>query len=236
MVKKASVIEIDWKRSIRSHGEGPTNIFISKIYTIVGLQMVFAAAVTCFFIFEKNTNAWAKDNPYIVWIGLGITLGLVLFFGCFESLRRKFPTNLILLCTFTIIESLTLASMAAVLDLCIVLSSIVVTAIACFLMNVGWFKKKRVAVAVFIPLLVIIFIGYGFFLHYLTKFSSFTYFGILAFLFFNLYLALDSYFMTHGEYTYMITPEEVIFGAFNLHTDVIQLIRLYLVMIRVIPE
>jgi len=69
------------------------------------VTLLFVAMAT----FHTNTKNYIKSHPGLSFIAIIITLGTFIAFTCCQNLRRKSPTNYIVLFVFTLAESFLLA-------------------------------------------------------------------------------------------------------------------------------
>ncbi|GFS47612.1 protein lifeguard 3 [Nephila pilipes] len=75
-------------------------VFVRKVYLILTIQMLFTLGILSIFIFEPHVREFVRDNTFVRYIFLAIFIGIYLGLACSGSMRRKFPTNIILLSIF----------------------------------------------------------------------------------------------------------------------------------------
>ncbi|KAI9589408.1 hypothetical protein GQX74_007577 [Glossina fuscipes] len=79
--------------------------FVAKVYLTLFVQLLVTAAIVAVFVYVDEVAFFVKENYYLIWIALGLTIVLMVMLICCESLRRTPPTNYICLLLFTMCES-----------------------------------------------------------------------------------------------------------------------------------
>jgi len=82
--------------------------FIQKVYGILGLQLAVTTAIGAAVM--HFGAAWAKSNPTLVmtvlFSSMAVSVAMMFIFMCFPAMLRKSPQNYIILCVFTVAESI----------------------------------------------------------------------------------------------------------------------------------
>ncbi len=76
-------------------------------------QLAVTFGIVAVFVLSEDVKQWSKDNSWLVFVAVGVTLVLAITLACFEGPRRKTPWNFIFLGIFTIAEAILLGSLAS---------------------------------------------------------------------------------------------------------------------------
>jgi hypothetical protein len=116
--------------------------FVRKVFGILMVQLAVTCGVIALFIFHSGIKSWVRKQPiFIVAVCLAvIILTAITYFG--ESLRRKFPYNLILLGILTLGYSVVAASISTFYNVDTVLMAAVFTFTICFAIILFSFQTK----------------------------------------------------------------------------------------------
>lgn len=77
------------------------------------VQLAITVAIISIFLFAPGVQEYSQSHPEMWWISFSLTLVLVIVLSCCPEIRRKSPTNLILLGLFTVCEGFMLGSVAS---------------------------------------------------------------------------------------------------------------------------
>jgi len=75
--------------------------FVRKVYGILSAQLILTVAIAAP---VSQAETFVRDNQWLLWTSLAVTLITICAMSCCDSLARSFPTNYILLFTFTAFE------------------------------------------------------------------------------------------------------------------------------------
>ncbi|CAL1301791.1 unnamed protein product, partial [Larinioides sclopetarius] len=64
------------------------------------LQLLFTLGMIALFVFEPNTRWFVRKYYYVYYMALAVFVAVYLGLACSGSIRRKSPTNIILLSIF----------------------------------------------------------------------------------------------------------------------------------------
>jgi len=84
--------------------------FIKKVYSILALQLFLTTSMCVAAVSVKDTQPFFL-NTNVFAISLVVTISSVCAIGCFAS---KYPWNILLLCTFTITESIIISRLCLI--------------------------------------------------------------------------------------------------------------------------
>ncbi|XP_063717142.1 protein lifeguard 4-like [Symsagittifera roscoffensis] len=105
----------------------PTQIrlgFIRKVYAILTAQLCATVFVCSIFMLNESAKTFIQSNQWLVFVLAFATLGVLIGM---QVNRNKYPTNFILLATFTLMESVMLGSLVTFYDSGLVLEAFAIT-------------------------------------------------------------------------------------------------------------
>ncbi|CAG8465850.1 4436_t:CDS:10 [Ambispora leptoticha] len=100
------------------------NAFVSKVYSILGFQLLFSIIAGALFMYNEGVKDWVQENQWLMWVSMG---------GSFVSLfalywkSRSYPTNYVLLGVFTFCESYMIGAALTVFEKAMVLQALIIT-------------------------------------------------------------------------------------------------------------
>lgn len=211
--------------------------FISKVYSILFFQLLFASALIAWFTFHEPTKSYFKQTGAL-WLYAALAVGMIVYFIliCIESTRRSFPMNFILLALLTVAYGLIAAIMSARFSAVTVLCAFGATAFATLSIIIlakfspfdlttcgcGLFVLGLIHLVVSL-LLIIILVPMGY-----ANTSALIIAGLGAFLI-SLYMMFDLQLIMGGR-SAELSPEEYILAAVLLYIDIIQLFQYMLIL------
>ncbi|KAI1449104.1 hypothetical protein ABKA04_007394 [Annulohypoxylon sp. FPYF3050] len=100
------------------------NQFIRKVYTILTAQLLATAAVSGISFWSASYKTWIQSHPGLVWASLA---GSLVFMLLTYWKRKSYPTNLLFLSIFTLMEAYSVSVIVSLYDTSIVLNAVVLT-------------------------------------------------------------------------------------------------------------
>ncbi|KAI1400665.1 transmembrane BAX inhibitor motif-containing protein [Hypoxylon fuscum] len=100
------------------------NAFIRKVYTILTAQLLATAVVSGLSFWSDGYKAWIQSHPALVWVSL---FGSLVFMGLTYWKRKSYPTNLLFLTGFTLLEAYTISVIVSFYRTAIVLNAVILT-------------------------------------------------------------------------------------------------------------
>lgn len=199
--------------------------FIRKVYSILMVQLSITLAFISWFLYHKPTRDFVQHNAWLFIVALIVVFVSMIALACCGEVRRRAPTNFILLGVFTLAESFLLAVSSANYEAVEVLMAVGITAAVCLALTLFAFQTKYdfTMCGGFLLVCVVILLIFGIvaiFVH--SKIVSLVYASLGA-LIFSMYLIYDTQIMMGGNHKYSISPEEYVFAALNLYVDVINI-------------
>lgn len=207
--------------------------FIRKVYSILMVQLSITLAMVLIFVYHKPTKAYVQSHVELFFISLAVMIICMIALACCGEVRRKFPTNVILLGLFTLAEGFMLGCSASRYDADAVLMAVGITTVICLALTLFAFQTKwdfTVMGGMLLVLLIVLFIFGIVAIIVRSKIVSLIY-GCLGALLFSFYLLYDTQLMMGGKHKYSISPEEYVFAAMNLYLDIINIFMYVLTII-----
>ena len=137
--------------------------FIKKVYGILTLQLSVTIGFIALFISVEAIQKFFAANSWILWVILVLTIVIIIVLACCNSVARKYPMNIILLFTFTILESVLLGVISATYKLEEVLIAAGITALVVIGITIFAFQTKidftGFGIYLFVGMLVLL--GFG---------------------------------------------------------------------------
>ncbi|MGH0139917.1 UNVERIFIED_CONTAM: hypothetical protein FKN15_004113 [Acipenser sinensis] len=148
--------------------------------------------------------------------------------ACCEGPRRRFPWNVILLAVFTLAMSYMTGTVSSYYDTKAVFLALGITAIVCIIVTVFCFQTKvdfTSCGGLFSVLGIVLFVT-GIITAIVLSFKYIPWlhmlFAALAAIVFTLFLAYDTQLIL-GNRKHAISPEEYVYGALRLYTDIVNI-------------
>ncbi|KAK9479826.1 inhibitor of apoptosis-promoting Bax1-domain-containing protein [Lipomyces japonicus] len=202
------------------------NAFVRKVYTILFLQLLATSGMSLLFMFNPGIRFWVQSHPSMMWITLFGSIAL-LFLTYWK--RKSYPTNLLFLGGFTLLEGYSVATITTFYETRIVVEALLITllifgGLTVFAMQskydfTGWMP--------FLGLAVWLLIGFGFIAAFFPYSSASELgFGVLGAAVFSGYILVDTQLIMKHYH-----PEEEIAASISLYLD---FINLFLSILRIL--
>lgn len=199
--------------------------FIRKVYSILMAQLSVTLGFIAWFLYHEPTRRFVHNNSWLFFVALIVVFVALITLACCGEVRRRAPTNFILLGVFTLGEAFLLGVTSASYEAVEVLMAVGITAAVCLALTLFAFQTKYdfTMCGGFLLVSVVILLIFGIvaiFVH--NRIVSLVYASLGA-LIFSMYLVYDTQLMMGGKHKYSISPEEYVFAALNLYVDVINI-------------
>ena len=116
--------------------------FIKKVYSILMVQLVVTGAIISLFIFVDRIKTYVQVNTWVRWTSWGVSLVVLIALACCESVRRRYPLNIVFLAIFTLCEGVVLGVVAGVYEVDAVLIAVGITAAVTLGLTLFAFQTK----------------------------------------------------------------------------------------------
>ncbi|EDW64379.2 uncharacterized protein Dvir_GJ22864, isoform A [Drosophila virilis] len=196
--------------------------FISKVCSIVALQMAVTTIITAIFLFVESANDLLMENSYIKWIALAGTLLTSLILICCNSVARKVPINYILLFLFTGFMALGVSCMSIYYTTRLILYAIGITLAICIALSLfaifapcdftGW--------GPYLCVLSIVLVLMGLLAFFIRNRILSLVYCSLGLIIFSLYLVYDIQLMVGGRRN-EFSEDDYIIAALGIYIDII---------------
>ncbi|KAI1309607.1 transmembrane BAX inhibitor motif-containing protein [Xylaria venustula] len=202
------------------------NQFIRKVYTILTAQLVATAIVSGLSFWSKDYKAWVQSHPALVWASL---FGSIAFLVLTYWKRLSYPTNLLFLSGFTLLEAYTISVIVSFYQTQIVLNAVILTG-GIFVFLTLFACQTKYDFTSWMPYLFGALWGlliFGFMAAFLPYNSTGELiYGGLAALVFSGYILVDTQLVLRKHHV-----EEEIAAAISLYLDII---NLFLAILRIL--
>ncbi|XP_060098883.1 protein lifeguard 1-like isoform X2 [Heteronotia binoei] len=205
--------------------------FIRKVFLVLTLQLSVTFAFVAVFTFVKGVKGFVRRNVWTYYVSYAVFFISLIVLSCCGEFRRKHPWNLVALSILTLCLSYMVGMIASFYNTDAVIMAVGITAVVCFTVVLFSLQTKydftscRGVLMVCLMVLLIFAILCIFIRNRILEIV----YASLGALLFTCFLAVDTQ-MILGNKQLAISPEEYIFAALNLYTDIIN-IFLYILAI-----
>jgi len=200
--------------------------FIRKVYAILTVQLLATTAISSVSFFNASYKNWIQSTPSMMWVSL---IGAIVFMGLTFWKRKSYPTNLIFLAGFTVLEAYSISVIVSFTDSRIVLEALIFT-LGIFVALSLFACQTKYDFTNWMPYLfgaLWVLILFGFMAMWFPKTSGVELgYGIIAALIFSGYILVDTQLIMRHYHV-----EEEIAAAISLYLDII---NLFLAILRIL--
>ncbi|EEH21729.1 hypothetical protein PABG_03945 [Paracoccidioides brasiliensis Pb03] len=200
--------------------------FVRKVYFILTIQLLLTTVLSSISFFSENYRTWIQTHP---WLMLVSAISALVFMGLTYWKRKSYPTNLMFLGGFTILEAYAISVTTSFYDARIVIQALVLT-LGIFVALTLFACQTKYDFTSWMPYLfgalwlVIIF---GFMAAFLPKSSKMDLvYGVVIALLFSGYILVDTQLVMRHYHV-----EEEIAASISLYLDII---NLFLAILRIL--
>jgi len=202
------------------------NQFIRKVYTILTAQLILTGAVSSLSFFSQGYRNFIQSNPVLIWVSL---LASMVFLCLTYWKRHSYPTNLLFLSGFTLLEAYTISVVVSLYDSSVVLNAVFLTA-GIFLFLTAFACQTKYDFTSWMPyafgaLWGLVLMGFVYMFLPSTSTTELVYGGLCA-LVFSVYILIDTQLVLRKHHV-----EEEIAAAISLYLDII---NLFLAILRIL--
>ncbi|TKR60743.1 hypothetical protein L596_027941 [Steinernema carpocapsae] len=200
--------------------------FIRKVFTMVAIMLGVVAIMTAVPFMHQPVKSYIRHNAALYWVSYGTFLVVYIALMCCESVRRSFPSNLIMTGLLTISIGYMTMMICSMHDIVSVLLTLIITTICCGSIIIFASTTKRDLTSMmgvmFILSMVLMIFGIVammsvFIFHVRWLYTVYSGLAALVFMF---YLAIDIQ-MIMGGRKFELSPEDHIFAAIQIFLDII---------------
>ncbi|CAB3221515.1 unnamed protein product [Arctia plantaginis] len=208
--------------------------FIRKVYAILMCQLLVTFGFITLFVYHEPTGRFARSNPWLLWVALGVLIVCMIVMACCGEIRRQTPLNFIFLAIFTLAQSFLLGIVSSIHAPEAVMMAVGVTAAVSLALTLFAFQTKWdftvIGGGLVCAAVVLLILGIAAIFLRDNRIFMLIY-GSVGALIFCMYLVYDTQLMMGGKHKYSISPEEYIFAALNLYLDIINIFTYMLIII-----
>ncbi|KAJ8267278.1 hypothetical protein COCON_G00124500 [Conger conger] len=205
--------------------------FIRKVFMVLTVQLLVTFSFVAVFTFVDDAKRFVRMNPWTYYVSYAIFFVALIVLSCCGEFRRKHPWNLVALSILTLSLSYMVGMIASFYDTDSVIMAVGITAVVCFTVVLFSLQSKydftscRGVLFVCLIVLLLFSILCIFIRHRILHIV----YASLGALLFTCFLAVDTQLLL-GNKKLSLSPEEYVFAALNLYTDIIN-IFLYILAI-----
>jgi protein lifeguard len=90
--------------------------FVGKVLSIVFLQLLCTVGMSVLFYYVSPLKLYVRQNAWPFYLSWALSFGMLIAMACSETLRRKYPTNVLFLAAFTAVFSFQIAAVTSYFD------------------------------------------------------------------------------------------------------------------------
>ncbi|KAL2080320.1 hypothetical protein ACEWY4_024113 [Coilia grayii] len=198
--------------------------FIRKVFLVLTVQLLVTLSFVAVFTFHPDAKMFVRKNPWTYYVSYAIFFVSLIVLSCCGEFRRKHPWNLVALSILTLSLSYMVGMIASFYDTDSVIMAVGITAVVCFSVVIFSLQSKydftscRGVLFVCLIVLMLFAILCIFIRHRILHIV----YASLGALLFTCFLAVDTQLLL-GNKQLSLSPEEYIFAALNLYTDIINI-------------
>ncbi|XP_026881247.1 glutamate receptor, ionotropic, N-methyl D-aspartate-associated protein 1a (glutamate binding) [Electrophorus electricus] len=205
--------------------------FIRKVFMVLTVQLTVTFSFVALFTFSNDVKLFVRQNRWTYYVSYAVFFVALIVLSCCGEFRRKHPWNLVALSILTLSLSYMVGMIASFYDTDTVIMAVGITAVVCFTVVLFSLQSKydftscRGVLFVCLIVLLLFSILCIFIRHKILHIV----YASLGALLFTCFLAVDTQLLL-GNKKLALSPEEYIFAALNLYTDIVN-IFMYLLAI-----
>ncbi|KAL0985460.1 hypothetical protein UPYG_G00157170 [Umbra pygmaea] len=205
--------------------------FIRKVFMVLTVQLLVTFAFVAVFTFVEEVKVYVMANTWTYYVSYAVFFVSLITLACCGELRRKHPWNLIALSILTLAMSYMVGMIASFYDTDTVIMAVGITAVVCFTVVIFSLQTKYDFTSCHGVLLVctVVLIFFGILCIVIRNKIVQLVYASLGALLFTCFLAVDTQLLL-GNKEMALSPEDYVFAALNLYTDIIN-IFLYILAI-----
>ncbi|XP_032391311.1 glutamate receptor, ionotropic, N-methyl D-aspartate-associated protein 1a (glutamate binding) isoform X2 [Etheostoma spectabile] len=236
--------------SVGYHGDGPPSYydneeftssgledksirqaFIRKVFMVLTVQLTITFSFVAVFTFVDEAKFFVRRNPWTYYVSYAVFFVSLIVLSCCGDFRRKHPWNLVALSILTLSLSYMVGMIASFYDTETVIMAVGITAVVCFTVVLFSLQSKYDFTScqgvLFVCLIVLLL--FSILCIFIRHRILHIVYASLGALLFTCFLAVDTQLLL-GNKKMSLSPEEYIFAALSLYTDIIN-IFLYILTI-----
>lgn len=205
--------------------------FIRKVFLVLTLQLSVTLSTVAVFTFVGEVKGFVRENVWTYYVSYAVFFISLIVLSCCGDFRRKHPWNLIALSILTISLSYMVGMIASFYNTEAVIMAVGITTAVCFTVVIFSLQTRydfTSCMGVLLVSVVVLLIFAILCIFIRNRILEIVYASLGALLF-TCFLAVDTQLLL-GNKQLALSPEEYVFAALNLYTDIIN-IFLYILTI-----
>ncbi|XP_053916524.1 protein lifeguard 1 [Cuculus canorus] len=206
--------------------------FIRKVFLVLSLQLSVTFAFVAVFTFVGGVRGFVKRNVWTYYVSYAVFFISLIVLSCCGDFRRKHPWNLVALSVLTVSLSYMVGMIASFYHTDAVIMAVGITVVVCFTVVVFSLQTKYDFTSCRGVLLVclVVLILFSILCIFIRNRILDIIYASLGALLFTCFLAVDTQLIL-GNKQLALSPEEYIFAALNLYTDIVNIFLYVLAII-----
>ncbi|KAB1258014.1 Protein lifeguard 1 [Camelus dromedarius] len=202
--------------------------FIRKVFLVLTLQLSVTLSTVAVFTFVGKVKGFVRENVWTYYVSYAVFFISLIVLSCCGDFRRKHPWNLSIL---TVSLSYMVGMIASFYDTEAVIMAVGITTTVCFTVVIFSMQTRYDFTSCMGVLLVsmVVLIIFAILCIFIRNRILEIVYASLGALLFTCFLAVDTQLLL-GNKQLSLSPEEYVFAALNLYTDIIN-IFLYILTI-----
>ncbi|XP_025424760.1 protein lifeguard 4-like isoform X2 [Sipha flava] len=199
--------------------DGNYLVFLRKVFTLLVLQLLAYNFMGFFCLFTPKIRFFIYNFEYMLSITIILNVVVLIFL---HMKRKHYPSNLIILIIFTLLEACTVGIVVTSFGLFILLQTLLLTLVAIIATMLYLSKTKRIWLSLteYCILLILSILLAGVLIQILL--GSTTYelmYSIIGSFFFSMFLIHDA-----QRLMWKLHPEDYVFGTISIYFDIINIV------------
>ncbi|EPY76317.1 protein lifeguard 1 [Camelus ferus] len=205
--------------------------FIRKVFLVLTLQLSVTLSTVAVFTFVGKVKGFVRENVWTYYVSYAVFFISLIVLSCCGDFRRKHPWNLVALSILTVSLSYMVGMIASFYDTEAVIMAVGITTTVCFTVVIFSMQTRYDFTSCMGVLLVsmVVLIIFAILCIFIRNRILEIVYASLGALLFTCFLAVDTQLLL-GNKQLSLSPEEYVFAALNLYTDIIN-IFLYILTI-----
>nr|KAF6404843.1 glutamate ionotropic receptor NMDA type subunit associated protein 1 [Rousettus aegyptiacus] len=202
-----------------------------QVFLVLTLQLSVTLSTVAVFTFVTEVKGFVLENVWTYYVSYAVFFISLIVLSCCGDFRRKHPWNLVALSILTISLSYMVGMIASFYDTEAVIMAVGITTTVCFTVVIFSMQTRYDFTSCMGVLLVsmVVLIVFAILCIFIRNRILEIVYASLGALLFTCFLAVDTQLLL-GNKQLSLSPEEYVFAALNLYTDIIN-IFLYILTI-----
>ncbi|KAI5214064.1 Protein Lifeguard 1 [Manis pentadactyla] len=205
--------------------------FIRKVFLVLTVQLSVTLSTVAVFTFVREVKGFVQENVWTYYVSYAVFFISLIVLSCCGDFRRKHPWNLVALSVLTVSLSYMVGMIAGFYNTEAVIMAVGITTTVCFTVVIFSMQTRYDFTSCMGVLLVsmVVLVIFAILCIFIRNRILEIVYASLGALLFTCFLAVDTQLLL-GNKQLSLSPEEYVFAALNLYTDIIN-IFLYILTI-----